>query len=116
MKRNDKENPVEANVTGQSNTGAGRTANQAFCLICRKKVELMSYERTAETLQINFNELLEFAEAGQLHRLHNARGKIAICAESVFEFLEKRPTQRFNPDIFKTNPSSSRLILNELGK
>jgi hypothetical protein len=90
-----------------------RTLNLAFCQICRKTVELKTLEQAAETLKANYNEIKFLAENHQLHRLNNSRGKLKFCAESLFDVLERRPTQSFDEDIFKTNPSGSEIFIGD---
>ena len=113
--RQDRKEILEAtSASGQSFLGFKRTENRAFCLICEKGVELKTFEQTAEILKTNFREILDLAEAGQIHRLHNSHGRVVVCDESLSEILEKRPTQRFNLDFFKTNPSSSNIFMGEI--
>jgi hypothetical protein len=92
-----------------------RTLNIAFCQICRKTVELKNLEQTAEILKANYNEIKFLTENRQLHRLNNSRGILKICSESLFEVLERRPTQPFDEDIFKTNPSGSDILISDFG-
>lgn len=96
-------------------TNLHRTLNMAFCQICRQTVELRSLEEATETLKASFNEIKYLAENHHLHRLNNSRGKLMICAESLFEVLERRPTQSLDEDIFKTNPSGSDIFIGEPG-
>jgi hypothetical protein len=110
MKREGNENSETAEKNESKRAVFERTESQAFCLICNKQVGLLTFEHSAEILKTDLNEILEFAESGQIHRLHNALGKVEICAESLFDVLETRPTERLNPDIFKTNPSSSNIL------
>lgn len=91
-----------------------RTLNMAFCQICRKTVELKTLEDAAEILKANYNEIKFLAENHQLHRLNNSRGVLKICAESLFDVLERRPTQPFNEDIFKTNPSGAEIFIRDI--
>lgn len=88
-----------------------RTINHAFCIKCGRQVGLLTFKRAGKILKTGINELYELAEAGQIHRLHNVHGRVEICAESLFDVLETRPTERLNPDIFKTNPSSSNILI-----
>ena len=90
-----------------------RTIDVAFCQICRKTVELKSLEQAAETLKASFNEIKFLAENLQLHRLNNSRGKLKVCAVSLFEVLERRPTQSLDEDIFKTNPSGAEIFIGD---
>ncbi|HSK72222.1 MAG TPA: hypothetical protein VK892_11035 [Pyrinomonadaceae bacterium] len=110
MKRDSNENQEVSQTGGQDKAASKRTINRAFCLLCEKEVELKNFEETAGILKTDFGEVLALAETGQIHRLHNARGRVAICAESLFDLLEKRPTLRFTIDVFKTTPSSSNIF------
>jgi DNA-binding LytR/AlgR family response regulator len=114
MKQDIKEISKATSASGQSLSGFKRTENEAYCLLCEREVELKTFEQAAEILKTNFREILDLAEAGQVHRLHNSRGRVVICSESLSEILEKRPTQRFNLDFFKTNPSSSNIFMGEI--
>lgn len=84
-----------------------RTISVTFCGHCRKTVELKTLEQAAEILKANYNEIKILSENHQLHRLKSSSGILQICAESLFYVLERRPTQTFDEDIFKTNPSGS---------
>lgn len=91
-----------------------RTLNRAFCRACEKHVELKSFAQAADLLRTNINEINMLAENFQLHRLHNAKGTLNICSASLNDVLEKRPTQRFEADLFKTNPSFSNIFIGEI--
>lgn len=110
MKREIDEKLDAGNEGGRTREAFKRTENQAFCVKCGRQVGLLSFERAGDILKTGLDEILELAEAGQIHRLHNALGNVAVCAESLFEVLETRPTERFNSDIFKTNPSNSKIF------
>ena len=110
MKRESNEIQETLQIGGQGKVASKRTINRAFCLLCEKEVELKNFDEAAEILKADFGEILALAETGQVHRLHNARGRVAVCAESLFDLLEKRPTLRFTIDVFKTNPSSSNIF------
>lgn len=95
---------------GQQRAAAERAEDQVFCAQCDRKVDPVTAELAAGILKINYRELSGYTEAGWIHLLRDARGDEAVCAASVLEVLERRPTQPFDPDIFKTNPSSSNII------
>lgn len=96
------------------NENIKRTLNQALCRLCQRQVELKSFRQAAELLKTNFNEIKLLAENLQLHRLHDARGNMTICADSLFSVLQTRPTQRFEADVFKTNPSASNYFIGDI--
>ncbi|HSK71819.1 MAG TPA: hypothetical protein VK892_09005 [Pyrinomonadaceae bacterium] len=114
MKLDVKEISEATSANGQSLSGFKRSESAAYCLVCEKEVELKTFEQAAETLKTDFGEILALAEAKKIHRLHNSRGAVVICGESLFEVLESRPTLQFNLDFFKTNPSSSNIFAGEI--
>ena len=79
-----------------------RTESRAFCLSCNKPVELVSFDGAAEVLRTSYAEVRSLSEMGDLHRVNNKKGIVMICSESLFAEFNSRPTQRLDPDIFKT--------------
>lgn len=114
MKQDVKEISEATSANGRSLSGFKRTESEAFCMICEKEVGLKTFEQAAKTLKTDFGEILDLAEAKKIHRLHNSRGTVAICSESLNEVLESRPTLQFNLDFFKTNPSGSNIFAGEI--
>jgi hypothetical protein len=82
-----------------------RTADRAFCLMCKKKVKLADYEQAAEYFKTDVEDICEQAESRRLHRIHNKSGATMICVESLFTLLEMRPTQRLKPEFLPFNPA-----------
>jgi hypothetical protein len=74
-----------------------RTENRAFCPTCQKPVDLMSIEKTAEFYKTNVEEIKSLTHNTVLHPIHNNRGNLMICAESLFAFFERRETQLLDP-------------------
>jgi hypothetical protein len=70
-----------------------RTRDRALCPLCEKPVKLFSFAETADYFKTELSEIENLAETGKLHRIHNNRGKVMICAESLFSLFENRPTQ-----------------------
>lgn len=97
-----------------NNSNFQRTLNHAFCQLCQKVVELKNIDQAADVLKAGFNEIKYLIENFQLHRINNSQGKVRICAESLFEVLERRPTQRLSEDLFKTNPSGSNIFIGDI--
>ncbi|HQU84054.1 MAG TPA: hypothetical protein PKY59_13045 [Pyrinomonadaceae bacterium] len=62
-----------------------RTRNQAFCAFCELQVGLVAIEKAAENYQTTSVEIVVLAEKGIVHRLHNAKGKVMLCANSLFD-------------------------------
>lgn len=67
-----------------------RTRDRAFCPDCEKPVKLLSFADAGEFLKTGFENLLRLAEMNTLHRLHNRKGVVMICADSLFRLLENR--------------------------
>ncbi len=70
-----------------------RTADRALCPLCEKPVKLLSFSDTADFIKADIREIENLAKNGKLHRIHNNRGLVMICTESLFWYFENRPTQ-----------------------
>ncbi len=84
-----------------------RTEKRAFCMKCDKPVDLISFEKAVDSMKTSFLEVFRSANMGKLHRIHNKKGKVMICAESFFQTFDSRQTQKLNRDLFITNPSGN---------
>lgn len=62
-----------------------RTRSQTFCGICKLQVGLVAVEKAAETYETTSIEIVVLAEQGIIHRLHNAKGSVMLCANSLFD-------------------------------
>lgn len=67
-----------------------RTRDRAFCPICEKPVKLLNFTEAAEFVKTGFENILRLAERNELHRLHNRKGVVMICAEPLFQLLNNR--------------------------
>lgn len=70
-----------------------RRSTHAFCLVCAKQVELISFERAAELFHTDLQDIEFLAKAGSIHKAHNRKGKIMACANSLFECFDNRRTR-----------------------
>jgi hypothetical protein len=70
-----------------------RTADRALCPLCEKPVKLLSFSEAADLFKTDIAEIENLAETGKLHRIHNNRGQVMICTESLFWLFQNRPTQ-----------------------
>jgi hypothetical protein len=68
-----------------------RTRDRAFCPQCDKPVKLLSFAEAAGFLNTGLENILRLAERRELHRLHNRKGVVMLCAESLFHILNNRP-------------------------
>ena len=73
----------------------GRSQTKAFCALCREKVSLMSFQQATMLDEASQNELVEFLENGAIHRLHNSRGQILICFNSLQKAKRQSPEREF---------------------
>lgn len=74
-----------------------RTGDRAFCLRCQKPVDLMTYSKSAEFFKTDLEDIRKHAESGDLHRIHNRRGEMMICCNSLFTFFDSRETRPLDP-------------------
>lgn len=73
-----------------------RSRRRAFCPCCEKPVDLMSFEDAAAFYKSNVGSIEALTEAGDLHRVHNRKGEVLICCESLFQNFENRQTQKLD--------------------
>jgi hypothetical protein len=73
-----------------------RSRRRAFCLRCEKPVDLMNFEDAAAFYKTNVGSIEALTEAGDLHRVHNSKGEISICCESLFQNFDNRQTQKLD--------------------
>lgn len=69
----------------------GRT--RAYCPRCERPVQLISDSRAEGLFKAELPELLSLATRGLLHRLHNSKGILMFCGDSLFQCFSDRPTQ-----------------------
>jgi hypothetical protein len=67
-----------------------RTRDRAFCPDCDKPVKLLSFAEAEDFVKTGFENILRLAEMHELHRLHNRKGVVMICADSLFRILNNR--------------------------
>lgn len=79
-----------------------RSKNQAFCLMCKRQVSLISFRQAAELEKDNRLRLVELSENNLIHRIHNSRGEILICQNSLLEAeTERQKTLPLRPEFLK---------------
>jgi hypothetical protein len=64
-----------------------RTSRRAYCPMCGKPVELLGFSEAVDFFKTDFQAINGLVERGELHRLHNRKGLVMICADSVFRLL-----------------------------
>ena len=60
-----------------------RTLTAAYCLLCRAQVSLTPIEQVKQIHIKNWNEILQLAEKGEVHLIHNCRGELRVCSNSL---------------------------------
>jgi len=69
-----------------------RGKKRAFCPKCDRPVELVAHKKAASLLKSDIRGLATMANVGTLHRLHNIRGRLLICSNSLYTFFDNRST------------------------
>ncbi len=70
-----------------------RGKTRAYCPKCERPVQLISDSRAEDLFKSELPELLSLATRGLLHRLHNSKGVLMFCGDSLFQCFSDRPTQ-----------------------
>ncbi len=94
---------IETRVTQQSiekalsNTSLGtiwmRLSGTAYCPVCEKPVELLTFEAAAETFRTDLQDIEYLAKRGEVHRIHNRAATVMICSVSLFDCFDERQTR-----------------------
>jgi len=79
-------------------TDVVRHAGHAFCPVCEKPVDLLSYDAAANLFKTDWQDIAFLAESCRLHRVHNKRGKVMICTLSLFDYFESSETRPLDPN------------------
>jgi hypothetical protein len=70
-----------------------RGKTRAYCPKCERPVQLISDSKAEEIFRSELPDLLSLETRGILHRLHNSRGVLMFCGDSLFQCFNDRPTQ-----------------------
>lgn len=73
-----------------------RTESTALCPKCQKLVGLTSLSKTTDFYKTEVERIYLLIYRGKLHPIHNRRGEVMICNDSLFTFFEQRETQILN--------------------
>lgn len=66
-----------------------RSRTKAFCSLCKAQVELMTFSQAAHFCFSDPDTIIELAEKGKFHRIHNRKGEVMICRNSL-EIVRKK--------------------------
>lgn len=86
-------NTGEIGGTTRTGTICLRQIGFAYCPICEKAVELVTFESAAELFRTDVQDITLLAKQGNLHRLHDRKGEILICNDSLFKCFDSRQTR-----------------------
>lgn len=66
-----------------------RAGNRAFCLLCKRTTTLLDFWQAADLYATTRGEIMNRVEMGEIHRVHNSRGEILLCRNSMLEFADE---------------------------
>ena len=75
-----------------------RLSDHAFCPVCQKLIKLVNFSDAAAIFKTDEDDIASLAESLKLHRVHNRRGKVMICTDSLFQCFDDRQTRLLNPN------------------
>ena len=78
-----------------------RRSGHAFCPVCTKQIELIDFPDAAELFHTDLQDIEFLAKRGDLHQIHNKKGKIMICTASLFECFDARQTRLLDSGFFE---------------
>lgn len=87
-----------------------RRSGHAFCPVCSKQVELISFADAADLFHTDLQDIQFLTNAGSVHQIHNRKGKVMICAVSLFECFDNRRTRLLDSSIFDEKESEKTLL------
>ncbi len=78
-----------------------RRSGHAYCPVCAKQIELISFNDAADLFNTDLQDIEFLAKHGDLHQIHNRKGKLMICTVSLFECFDARRTRLLDSGILK---------------
>ncbi len=70
-----------------------RTSNFAECPLCGKLVELFDFSHAATLFHTDLQDIEYLTIAGSVHRVHNRKGEVRVCGNSLFHCFDNRRTR-----------------------
>jgi hypothetical protein len=70
-----------------------RRKDKAYCVVCEKPVDLLGFQASADLFNTDLQDIEFLANQSEIHRIHNRRGEVMICAASLFAKFDERPTR-----------------------
>jgi hypothetical protein len=78
-----------------------RRSGYAFCPVCAKQVELISFDDAANLFHTDLQDIQFLTKQGDVHQIHNRKGKLMVCSVSLFECFDNRRTRLLDSGIIK---------------
>lgn len=78
-----------------------RRSGHAYCPVCSKEIELLSFARAAELFNTDLQDIEFLAKSGDVHQIHNRKGILMVCSVSLFECFDNRRTRLLDSGILK---------------
>lgn len=78
-----------------------RRSGHAYCPVCTKQIELISFKDAAGLFNTDMQDIEFLAKRGDLHQIHNRKGKVMICSVSLFECFDSRRTRLLDTGYFE---------------
>ena len=78
-----------------------RRSGHAFCPVCDKQVELISFESAAKLFHTDIQDIQFLTKNGEVHQVYNRKGRVIASAPSLFECFDNRKTRLLDSGIFK---------------
>lgn len=96
-----KQDPGSSLEMSKSAQRSLRRSKHAFCPVCAKLTELISFDEAAEVFHTDLQDINFLAGRGEVHQVHNRRGKVMACSVSLFDCFENRRTRLLDSGILK---------------
>jgi hypothetical protein len=80
-----------------------RLSDHAFCPVCQKLIRLVTFTDAALIFKTDEEDITSQAESLKLHRVHNRRGNVMICTDSLFSYFDERETRPLRPDFLSAS-------------
>jgi len=87
-----------------------RRSGHAYCPVCSKPVELISFTDAADLFHTDLQDIQFLTTGGEVHQIHNRKGKLMVCAVSLFECFDNRRTRLLDSSIFDGNAGDKTVL------
>jgi len=65
-----------------------------YCSLCKAEVELLSLEQAVSLTQIHTRELVQLADASEIHAIETDTGHYLVCSDSAREYVSKNSERK----------------------